>query len=59
MAGLLMVPDLIRFVEELSWLEGDSPNLEEIAIEELPKKIQNKSLAELDIRKKTQCNVVG
>lgn len=59
MAGLLMVPDLIRFVEELSWLEGDSPNLEEIAIEELPKKFQNKSLAELDIRKKTQCNVVG
>tara|TARA_B100001057_G_scaffold463121_1_gene516768 strand:+ start:1059 stop:1544 length:486 start_codon:yes stop_codon:yes gene_type:complete len=40
-AGLLMVPDLIRFVEELSWLDGDSPNLEEIAIE-LLKKFQNK-----------------
>ena len=38
MASLLMVPDLIRFLEELSWLDQDSSNLEEIAIDALPKK---------------------
>ena len=38
MASLLMVPDLIRFLEELSWLDQDSSNLEEIAIDTLPKK---------------------
>ena len=38
MASLLMVPDLIRFLEELSWLEEDSPNLEEVSIDALPKK---------------------
>lgn len=59
MASLLMVPDLIRFLEELSWLEQDSPNLEEIAIDALPKKYLNRSLSDLEIRKKTRCNVVG
>lgn len=59
MASLLMVPDLIRFLEELSWLEEDSPNLEEIAIDALPKKFLNRSLSDLEIRRKTRCNVVG
>lgn len=59
MASLLMVPDLIRFLEELSWLEEDSPNLEEISIDALPKKFLNRSLSDLEIRRKTCCNVVG
>ena len=59
MASLLMVPDLIRFLEELSWLEEDSPNLEEISIDALPKKFLNRSLSDLEIRRKTYCNVVG
>ena len=59
MASLLMVPDLIQFIEKLSWLEEESPNLEEIAIDALPKKYLNRSLSELDIRRKTQCNIIG
>jgi voltage-gated potassium channel len=59
MASLLMVPDLIRFLEELSWLEDAWPNLEEIAIDALPEVYLNRSLADLDIRRKTGCNVVG
>lgn len=59
MASLLMVPDLIRFMEQLSWLEEDSPNLEEISIDALPKKYLNRSLSDLNIRQKTKCNVVG
>jgi voltage-gated potassium channel Kch len=49
----------IHFLEELSWLEKDSPNLEEVAIDALPKKYLNRSLSELEIRRKTHCNVVG
>lgn len=59
MASLLMVPDLIYFLEKLSWLEEDSPNLEEIAIDALPKKYLDQSLSDLDIRRKTNCNVIG
>jgi len=59
MASLLMVPDLIRFLEELSWLEEDSPNLEEVSIDALPKKYQQHTLSNLKIRQKTGCNVVG
>ena len=59
MASLLMVPDLIRFLEELSWVGDASPNLEEIAIDALPEEYLNQSLADLKIRTKTQCNVVG
>ena len=59
MASLLMVPDLIRFLEELSWLDQDSPNLEEIAIDALPKKYLNRSLLDLEIRQNTHCNAAG
>ena len=59
MASLLIVPDLIRFMEELSWLEEDSPNLEEVSIDALPAKYLNHSLSDLKIRQKTGCNVVG
>ena len=52
-------PDLIYFLEKLSWLEEDSPNLEEIAIDALPKKYLDQSLSDLDIRRKTNCNVIG
>ena len=50
--------DLIRF-GELSWLDQDSPNLEEIAIDALPKKYLNRSLSDLEIRQNTRCNEVG
>lgn len=59
MASLLIVPDLIRFMEELSWLEEDSPNLEEVSIDALPAKYLNHSLSDLKILQKTGCNVVG
>lgn len=59
MACLLMVPVLIYFLEKLSWLEEDSPNLEEIAIYALPKKHLDQFLSDLDIRRMINCNVSG
>jgi len=60
MAALLTVPDLIHFIGTLDWWKDEiSPNVEEVALKQFPLAYQNKSLAELQIRKKTGCNVIG
>ena len=59
MASLVVSPDIIEFVDKLS-LDGDCiTNLEEIVVDELPKEFINKTLRDLDIRKKTGCSVIG
>jgi len=59
MASLVVTPDIMEFIDRLS-IEGKSAtNLEEILIEDLPKEYQSKSLIDLDLRKKTGCNVVA
>lgn len=59
MASLVVTPDLIEFIDNLS-IEGHSTtNLEEIMVEQLPSEYINCSIGELDIRKKTGCTVIG
>lgn len=59
MASLVVTPDLVEFVNRIS-LDGESyANLEEIAVEDLPEKYLLKSIRDLDLRKKTGCNVIG
>jgi len=59
MASLVVTPDIMEFIDRLS-IEGKSAtNLEEILIEDLPKEYQSKSILDLDLRKKTGCNVVA
>lgn len=60
MAALLTVPDLIYFISALDWWRDEtSPNVEEVPLKQFPQALQNKTLAELQIRKKTGCNVIG
>ena len=60
MAALLTVPDLIHFIVALDWWKDEiSTNVEEVALKQFPLAYQNKSLAELQIIKKTGCNVIG
>jgi len=59
MASLVVTPDLVEFVERLSIDVGNSTNLEQINIEDLPKEYRSKSLRDLDIRKKSGCTVIG
>lgn len=60
MAALLTVPDLIYFLGALNWWEKEAqPNIEEISLNKIPSKFQQKSLAELALRKVTGCNVIG
>ena len=59
MASLVVAPDVIEFVDRLT-IEGDTTaNLEEISIDNLPKEYLNRTILDLDLRKKTGCNVIG
>ncbi|TXD53681.1 MULTISPECIES: potassium channel family protein [unclassified Polaribacter] len=59
MASLIATPDVIEFVDRLT-IEGETTaNLEEIAVDDLPKEYVNKTILDLDLRKKTGCTVIG
>lgn len=59
MASLVVMPDLISFMDELS-LEGEhTTNLEEVAIEDFSGHGEHKSLRDLDLRRKTGCTIIG
>lgn len=59
MASLVTTPDVIEFVDRLT-IEGETTaNLEEIDVDELPKKYLEKTILDLDLRKKTGCTVIG
>ncbi|MCV6631444.1 MAG: potassium channel protein [Flavobacteriaceae bacterium] len=59
MASLVVVPDLIEFMDQLS-VEGDnSINLEEISYNDIPEEFPHATLIELDLRRKTGCTVIG
>ncbi len=59
MASLVVTPDLVEFVDRLTILDESSPNLKEISINDLPSEFLNKTILDLDLRKKTGCSVIG
>ena len=59
MASLVVTPDLVEFVQKLTISEEGSTNLEEIAINDLPKEYLNKTIRDLDLRRQTGCTVIG
>ncbi|UOB16860.1 potassium channel family protein [Abyssalbus ytuae] len=59
MASLVVLPDLIEFMDQLSIEGEDTINLEEISIDDLPENYKYKSLVDLDLRRKTGCTVIG
>ena len=59
MASLVVVPDLLEFIDNLSIVGEQTINIEEIAVEKLCDTSKQKTILELDLRKKTGCNVIG
>nr|WP_321222291.1 potassium channel protein [uncultured Psychroserpens sp.] len=59
MASLVVVPGLIEFIDNLSIVGKANINIEEIPIEKLYDATQFKTIKDLDLRKKTGCNVIG
>ncbi len=59
MASLVVMPDLITFMDKLS-VEGEhTTNLEEVAIEDFDGHVEGNSLRDLDLRRKTGCTIIG
>jgi len=59
MASLVVMPDLITFMDKLSTEGEHTTNLEEVTIETFMAKVDNHSLRDLDLRKKTGCTIIG
>jgi voltage-gated potassium channel len=60
MASLVVTPDLVEFLNALSMEEaGHKTNLEEIHFNDLPEEYQGKTIAGLDLRRKTGCSIIG
>ena len=59
MASLVVVPDLLEFIDNLSIVGETNINIEEVAVEDLYDASQIKTIRDLDLRKKTGCNVIG
>tara|TARA_R110002072_G_scaffold108026_2_gene234678 strand:+ start:81947 stop:82957 length:1011 start_codon:yes stop_codon:yes gene_type:complete len=60
MASLVVVPDLIEFLDNLSVSgENDSMNVEQIPFEKVCPDGKEQAIRELDLRKKTGCSIIG
>ncbi|MDB4588984.1 potassium channel protein [Flavobacteriaceae bacterium] len=59
MASLVVVPDLLEFVDNLSIVGSSSINIEEIAVEKLYDTSTVKTIQDLQLRKNTGCSVIG
>jgi len=59
MASLVVTPDLVEFVDRLTIAGDIDANLEEISVNELPSEYINKTILDLDLRRKSGCTVIG
>jgi voltage-gated potassium channel len=59
MASLVVVPDLVEFIDNLSISGKNKTNVEEIHTEDITTSGQEITLKELDLRRKTGCTVIG
>ncbi len=59
MASLVVLPDIIEFVDKLTSDGNCQTNLKEIEVDKLPERYLNKTILDLDLRRKTGCSVIG
>lgn len=59
MASLVVVPDLMEFIDNLSIVGKFNINIEEISVEKLYNTSEVKTIKDLDLRRKTGCTVIG
>ncbi|MCT4629255.1 TrkA family potassium uptake protein [Winogradskyella sp.] len=59
MASLVVIPDLVEFIDNLGIVGEKNINIEEVKVEQLYDVAQIKTIRELDLRKKTGCTVIG
>ncbi len=59
MASLVVIPDLVEFIDNLGIVGEQNINIEEVEVEKLYNTQDVKTIRDLDLRKKTGCTVIG
>ncbi len=59
MASLVVVPDLIEFLDNLSIVGKRSINIEEVSFEELFDDLKERTILNIDMRSRTGCTIIG
>jgi voltage-gated potassium channel len=59
MASLVVMPDLVEFLDNLSIIDDKKVNVEEVAIEAITKSSVLQTIKDLDFRNKTGCSIIG
>jgi voltage-gated potassium channel len=59
MASLVVIPDLVEFIDNLGIVGERNINVEEVKVEQLYNAEDVKTIRQLDLRKKTGCTVIG
>ena len=59
MASLVVVPDLVEFIDNLGIVGERNINIEEVKVDQLYDATNTKTIRELDLRRKTGCTVIG
>lgn len=59
MASLVVIPDLVEFIDNLGIVGERNINIEEVKVEQLYNAKEEKTIRDLDLRKKTGCTVIG
>ena len=59
MASLVVVPDLVEFIDNLGIVGEHNINIEEVKVEQLYNTKEEKTIRDLDLRRKTGCTVIG
>lgn len=59
MASLVVIPDLVEFIDNLGIVGERNINIEEVIVDKLYDANKVKTIKELDLRRKTGCTVIG
>lgn len=59
MASLVVMPDLVEFLDNLSIIDDKKVNVEEVAIEAITTSTVLQTIKDLDFRNKTGCSIIG
>ena len=59
MASLVVIPDLVEFLDNLSIIGEKTVNVEEVSVKDLTNKMNCKTIRDLDFRRQTGCSIIG
>jgi voltage-gated potassium channel len=59
MASLVMKPDVMEFIDNITAEGGNNISLEEISFTNMPEALKDKTLKDLEIRNKSGANIIG